>query len=278
MELKYINDSNHINYGMDAIKHQNQNSIENTKYSTTLMKNCGFDPIFFHDIQKYVYVYEKNPMKKVYSTNAVLAIPINEEESANKKNPKKSYVAEDKELYEQEELNKILDNNILCINPKNQNQSPIPNKNKKMSAFQETPHLNSILQNINNDVINNNKLINSYKSKVKTKFFKIYDTNSINIQGKIKYKLFHKCCYPGCNRTFSSSGWLKAHFKEHLKQIHNSQFSILFKKFIYKEQINSMNTKNKNFNIVHNEKSGYNNININNSQKKAPFIIDKENK
>jgi len=53
-----------------------------------------------NDIQKYVYVYEKNPMKKVYSSNAVLAIPINEEESPNKKIPKKSYVAEDKESYE----------------------------------------------------------------------------------------------------------------------------------------------------------------------------------
>ena len=109
---------------------------------------------------------------------------------------------------------------------------------------------------------------------MQTKFFKIYDTNSINIQGKIKYKLFHKCCYPGCNRTFSSSGWLKAHFKEHLKQIHNSQFSLLFKKFIYNEDLN----KNY-YDFVNKDKNGNNNntVNNNNVKKKAPFIIDKEN-
>ena len=268
-----INNNNNIIFNMNPPLSKNENNIEDTSYSTTLMKNCGFDPIFFNNIQKYIYVYEKNPMKKVYSSNAVLAIPITEEDPLNKKIHKKSYVAEDKESYEREELNKILDNNILCINPKNQNQSPILNKNKRMSAFQETPHFNSLLQNINNDVINNNKLINTYKSKLKTKFFKIYDTNSINIQGKIKYKLFHKCCYPGCNRTFSSSGWLKAHFKEHLKQIHNSQFSLLFKKFIYN------NEQNKNYvDFVNKVKNGNSNINVNNTKKKATFIIDKDNK
>ena len=197
MKFNYTNEinNNNIIFNMNPPLSKNENNIEDTSYSTTLMKNCGFDPIFFNNIQKYIYVYEKNPMKKVYSSNAVLAIPITEEDPLNKKIHKKSYVAEDKESYEREELNKILDNNILCINPKNQNQSPILNKNKRMSAFQETPHFNSLLQNINNDVINNNKLINTYKSKLKTKFFKIYDTNSINIQGKIKYKLFHKCFY-----------------------------------------------------------------------------------
>ena len=274
MEFKSTNEKNNneMIYNINPSNSKNQNILENKKYSTTLMKNCGFDPIFFNDIQKYVYVYEKNPMKKVYSSNAVLAIPINEEEQQNKKKHKKSYVAEDKESYEREELNKILDNNILCINSKNQNPSPIPNKNKRMSAFTETPQLNSLVQNINNDVLNNNILINTYKSKIRTKFLKIYDTNSINIQGKIKYKLFHKCCYPGCNRTFSSSGWLKAHLKEHLKQIHNSHFSLLFKKFIY----NGNNNKN-NFDNGNKEINEYNNTNVNNQKKKAPFIIDKEN-
>lgn len=273
MKLNGVNElnNNKIIYNMNPPLTKKEKNIEDANYSTTLMKNCGFDPIFFNNIKKYIYVYEKNPMKKVYSSNAVLAIPINEEEPLIKKNWKKSYVAEDKESYELEELNKILDNNILCINPKNQNQSQILNS-KRMSAFQETPHFNSLLQNINNDVINNNKLINSYKSKLNTKFYKICDTNSLNIQGKIKYKLFHKCCYPGCNRTFSSSGWLKAHFKEHLKQIHNSQFSLLFKKFIY----NEIHDKN-DFGFVNKEKNGNNNINVNKLKKKAPFIIDKDN-
>ena len=250
---------------------KNKNDKEVRNYSTTLMKNCGFDPIFFNDIQKYIYVYEKNPMKKVFSSNAILAIPINDDELGNKKNSKKSYVAEDKDSYEQEELNKILENNILCINPKNQNQFPTCNY-KRTSAFSETPQLNTLLQNINNDVINNNKLINTYKSKKRTKFLKTYDANSINIQGKTKYKLFHKCCYPGCNRTFSSFGWLKAHLKEHLKQIHNSHFSLLFKRFIYND-----NNINK-YDYINIEKNDYKASNVNTNKKKSPFKIDKENK
>ena len=240
----------------------NSNSTNNQKYSTILMKNCGLDPLIFNDMQKYVYVYEKNPMKKVFSSNAVLAIPINEEEF-NKNNQKKPYVAEDKELYEREELNKIIDNNILRIDLINQNQKTISNQCKKMSAFEENSHLSSLLQNINNDVVNNNTLINSYKSKIKSKFLKIYDINSINIQGKLKYKLFHKCCFPGCNRTFSSSGWLKAHFKEHLKQLRNSKFSLLFNKYVYKEdgaenhkeRTSEEKDKDKSKNIINNKKS-----------------------
>ena len=50
------------------------------KYSTILMKNCGLDPIIFNNMQKYVYAYQKNNMKKVSSLNAIIAIPINEEE------------------------------------------------------------------------------------------------------------------------------------------------------------------------------------------------------
>ena len=94
---------------------------------------------------------------------------------------------------------------------------------------------------------------------------KVYSINSINIQGKIKYKLFHKCCFPGCERTFSSAGWLKAHFKDHLKQIKNSNFSVLFKKYIYKGDIlkNMENFK------INKEK------NLNNNKKKARFIVDK---
>ena len=256
---------------MNTADLKNKDLIENRKYSLTLMKNCGFDPVFFNDMQKYIYVYEKNPMKKVFSSNAVHAIPINEEEMLNKKTPKKSYVAEDKDSYEQEELNRILDNNILCINPKNPNQSSTQSGGSRFSAFQENPQLNSLLKNINNDVVNNNSFINSYKSRIRTKFLKIYDTNSINIQGKIKYKLFHKCCYPGCDRTFSSSGWLKAHFKEHLNQIHNSHYSLMFQKYI------SNDIQSKKNNEIKIKKDEVDN-NSKNKIKKALFIIDKEKK
>ena len=98
--------------------------------------------------------------------------------------------------------------------------------------------------------INNDKkskyIINAYKSKHKNKYIKFYEINSVMMNEKNKYRLYHKCCYPNCNRTFSSSGWLKAHLKEHLKQIHNSKYCKLFEKVILNEkiQLNKINKKN----------------------------------
>ena len=39
--------NNNIINNMNPSKAKNQNSREDRQYSTTLMKNCGFDPIFF---------------------------------------------------------------------------------------------------------------------------------------------------------------------------------------------------------------------------------------
>ena len=220
---KNIISPSHINY-----------PSEDKKYSEKLIRNCGFDPFFFREMQNYVYVYQKNPMKKVNSVNTILAIPINEDDYKIKQT-KKNYVAEDKESYEQEEFNKILDS---CVNTNHNNNTVVNNENSK---------LNYLVKNINNDVSNNNSVIKKYKSKLNSKFVKIYEANSLNIPDKVKYKLFHKCCYPGCNRTFSSSGWLRAHFKEHLDQIHKSTFSLLFDRFIYSDKVQLMNKCNNNF-------------------------------
>ena len=100
---------------------------------------------------------------------------------------------------------------------------------------------------------------------LKKKYSKLYEINSIELKEKNKYKIYHKCCYPGCSRTFSSSGWLKAHLKDHLKQIHNSKYCKLFEKFILNEKIKSI--KNNNFyninNIINNSNNLENNCNIN---------------
>ena len=140
-------------------------------------------------------------------------------------------------------------------------------ESKKTSAFEECPQFDSLIQKINNDYLNSYSIINSYKSKNDSKFYKIDDVNSIKIQGKFKYKLFHKCCFPGCNRTFSSSGWLKAHLKEHLKQIENNWFNKAFKKYIYK----GPNSK-KNFEQINKDKNKGKGIN---GKKKNMFIVDK---
>ena len=91
-----------------------------------------------------------------------------------------------------------------------------------ISAFTTIPSQECLEKNNKKScekIKNNNYLFKAYKSKLKKKYSKLYELNSINLQEKNKFKLFHKCCYPGCTRTFSSSGWLKSHLNKHLKNI-----------------------------------------------------------
>ena len=77
-------------------------------------------------------------------------------------------------------------------------------------------------------------IIKAYKSKLKTKFCKIYESNSEFYKEKNKFKIFHKCNFPGCSRTFASPGWLKSHFNEHLQEIKVNKFNVEFEKSLNK--------------------------------------------
>jgi hypothetical protein len=77
-------------------------------------------------------------------------------------------------------------------------------------------------------------IIKAYKSKLKTKFYKIYESNSQFFKEKNKYKIFHKCNFPGCSRTFASAGWLKSHFNEHLQELKLNKFNLEFEKSLAK--------------------------------------------
>ena len=110
-------------------------------------------------------------------------------------------------------------------------------------------NLNKIIEEMNKSY-ENRKVIKAYKSKLKSKFYKIYEFNSKDYLEKVKYKLFHKCCFPNCGRTFSSSGWLKAHFEEHIKDLKKNKFNILFEKFI-------RNNKNLDKNFFNNYNTDY---------------------
>ena len=61
----------------------------------------------------------------------------------------------------------------------------------------------------------------------------VYENKTLLKNGKHLYKLIHHCPYPGCNRKFTSSGWLRAHFGEHLKEIKKKRFNVLFDKLIH---------------------------------------------
>jgi len=77
-------------------------------------------------------------------------------------------------------------------------------------------------------------IIKAYKSKLKTKFYKIYESNSEFYKEKNKFKIFHKCNFPGCSRTFASAGWLKSHFNEHLQEIKVNKFNVEFERSLNK--------------------------------------------
>ena len=237
-------------------------NITNTEQND-LFINFGFSPNFFSEIKEEIYIIEKNPMRKIFSANAVLNIPI--EEQIEKK---KIYDAEDKELYNQQEedycfdLNKN-DNLLLNFGEKiilndNNNQYysnsiffPFNTENNIFSNFSQNQimNLNKIIEEMNKSY-ENRKVIKAYKSKLKSKFYKIYEFNSKDYLEKVKYKLFHKCCFPNCGRTFSSSGWLKAHFEEHIKDLKKNKFNILFEKFI-------RNNKNLDKNFFNNYNTDY---------------------
>lgn len=103
-----------------------------------------------------------------------------------------------------------------------------------LQDFPKSDQLDSIFATLteSKDVSINNTVIKAYKSKLKTKFQSIYENNSKTYIEKTKFKLYHKCCHPHCGRTFSSAGWLKAHYDEHLKELKYKQFNVLFEKFV----------------------------------------------
>ena len=224
--------------------------------SNNLFLNFGFSPNFFSEIKEEIYIIERNPMRKISSANAVSALPIEEQISQ-----KKIYEAEDKELYQQEEEDNWSDlnkndniNSKEKIKQTNSVFSPfsfnfIDNNIGIFSSYSQSQivNLTKIIQEMNQNN-EKRKVIKAYKSKLKSKFYRIYESNSKDYLEKVKYKLFHKCCFPNCGRTFSSSGWLKAHFEEHIKDLKKNSFNILFEKFIndknFKHSLNQKNFSN----------------------------------
>ena len=199
--------------------------------SDILLKNCGFTPDFFSKMSQNILIFGKNNsnIKKIRSENDIISLQMKRRREMFEN--KRVYEAEDKDTY-----NKIF-GNVFNFNF---GYSTLSNNSLyDFSAFTTIPSQEYLEKSNkkNCEIIkNNNYLIKAYKSKLKTKYSKLYEINSINVEEKNKSKLFHKCCYPGCNRTFSSSGWLKAHLDKHLKKIHDSKYCKLFENYLINEE------------------------------------------
>ena len=189
----------------------------------TLLTNCGFSPDFFSNVSQNLLIFGKNNsnIKKIRSENDIISLQM--KRKRENLETKKIYEAEDKDIY-----NKMHENNVNNFYKYN---SPSNNSLYDISAFTTIPSQECLEKKNkkNSEIIKNNKL---------------YEINSINLQEKNKFKLFHKCCYPGCTRTFSSSGWLRSHLNKHLKQLHNSKYCKLFKNYLLNEQYEEKMQKN----------------------------------
>lgn len=226
--------------------------------STILLKNIGFDVKFFEKLEsgRSAFIIKKEKMRKVGSENAVVKV------EGDGIFIRRNREEEDIEIYkEAESSHGLFDEEEEIVNT-DKERSTIrgamyidresdfyneiedePDKasshlEKNLSLFQncsqaQISQLNQLFSQMNSS--NEERvLVKAYKSKLKSKFYEVYEKNSQQLKEKIKYKIFHKCNYPSCGRTFASSGWLKSHFKEHLDDLEKNKFNILFDQFIEK--------------------------------------------
>jgi hypothetical protein len=225
----------------------------NTCEAKILIKNIGFDENLFYMVTNPVYVIKKEKIRKIYSENAV--VKLNNENFENFR----SREAENLEIYGDAENHynpfadsgerenraddhRFIDNNtnfyecdapVLGGDDAQQNSVNMENnleifKNCSSSQMNQLKRMFTTMNSSNESQI----IVKAYRSKLKSKFYEIYEKNSQKLQEKIKYKIFHKCNFPSCGRTFASAGWLKSHFKEHLMEIKKNKFNILFENMI----------------------------------------------
>ena len=219
--------------------------------SKILLRNIGFQEDFFEIIENKQFIIKKEIFKKNFSANAI---------------------CEEKDLYQKSNYKEAEDYEACFVDLPNNNFNEVEatfynnetNFGKDEINFQDNNNYKNtsqnfdIFQNISQNhleqldlivkqILNFKKKekeigIKAYKSKLKTKFYEIYKQNSLIMKEKSKFKIFHKCNFPGCQRTFSTSGWLKSHFSEHLKDLEQNEFNKLFSKVITKcSKLNTLN-------------------------------------
>ena len=234
---------------------------KNSEGCRILLKNLGFSPVFFEKIcsggldrrsqqeESSTFMIRREKIRKVGSENAVVKIEgsdvqlrrcreeedleayreMEEHELFGRKDEAEPFktVFEDSNLYGQDEFPE---------EEENSNQPPADDRHFDLDVFAncsrtQMSQLNRIVTGINS-AQDHKVLVKAYRSKLKSKFYRIYEENSQQYREKIKFKIFHKCNFPSCGRTFASAGWLKSHFQEHLQELKKNKFNILFDSLI----------------------------------------------
>ena len=146
-----------------------------------------------------------------------------------------SFKQTDEKTPKNEKLEKNQTNFHTFNSLKEENSNELKNGIFINSMKNQIDQLNRIFQEMNESK-EAKVIIKAYRSKLKTKFYKIYESNSEFYKEKNKFKIFHKCNFPGCSRTFASAGWLKSHFNDHLGEIKMNKFNIEFERSLLKCQ------------------------------------------
>jgi hypothetical protein len=197
---------------------------------------------------------DKECYNEVFNEYGIFSNP-NDQNDANFGNKfgNDQYMKEDSNFYDEEceeqshhngqAFNNKINNNFL-IDGENSGEIQETHNEDELRIFKNCAQsqiiqLSQLFRKMN-ETSEKQVLVKAYKSKLKSKFYEIYENNSKEFKEKIKFKIFHKCNYPGCSRTFASAGWLRSHFKDHIKEIKKNKFNIMFENFLQSNRMKKL--------------------------------------
>ena len=199
------------------------------------LKNLGFTEDFIaltlakektHEPKKQVVFLKKDNFRKVRSDGNIEKL----DEDYCLLKEKRS--REDHDIYDNDCFNPLLSkNDDISLGDVIINENTCLSGNKDISNCFYIDNLIKIqnaTKNINNEVENHDKIIKAYRSNLKMKHIQTYLENSRVTEEINRIKIYHKCNFYDCRRTFSSSGWLSSHLEEHLKEINKHSFNVEF--------------------------------------------------
>lgn len=240
-------DSSNSNSNSNLNKFSNLNSLFSSKPLVSSNFNSNRKGIFsasssFENLRNL-----ESSTKEPKNPNA-LKRPFGAFSSAGNLTSLKITEKQEEKIEEKMDIEEKTEENSSISNTNNTSNSNSNNNNEmniegivKNSQENQMEQLDRIFKEMNSDK-EAKVIIKAYKSKLKSKFTKIYESNSEFYKQKNKLKIFHKCNFPGCSRTFASAGWLKSHFNEHMEEIKLNKFNVEFerslKKLRYKQILN----------------------------------------
>lgn len=224
-------------------------NVTNTR---TTLQNLGFSNDFIDFSRKSyensvkiekidkIYIIKKDGIRKVGSDGNIEQLDMDYFYLNEKRSRELEDIYDIKDMTENQLLSNVEKNSYDLVIKQNSNLSDYNNTDSEAEAEENAEidykitekdmvKLQLAVKNINKDIVNDtNKIIKAYKSSLKLRNMNVYNETSSYVNEINKLKLYHKCNYPDCNRTFSSSGWLSSHLDDHINDLKKGDFNIKF--------------------------------------------------